>query len=230
MDIFRVVVFEPPGCKREPCEAAIWSPPGQPGSHQRDRRFPLTTTPALVATVAALSWLVPWLGTIIALTALAVVELPALVLKWPGSLLSVAAAASFTVLVFVILESGVEPRLFNRRRYNSLFIVLAVIALAKTFGILGSLLGPMAAVTIQAALEHAEASESAARPSGLRPGGPRCPHGGAAGRPRRQQRVSARMDQHCRPVGGLDRTGPRGGRRIRRGCRANSRMGAEGGG
>ena len=119
--------------------------------------------PALVATVAAVGWLVPWLGTIIALTALAAIELPALVLKWPGALLPVAAAASFTVLVFVILESVVEPRLFNRRRYNSLFIVLAAIALAETFGILGLLLGPMAAVTIQAALEHSERERVAAR-------------------------------------------------------------------
>ena len=39
--------------------------------------------PALLAVVAALSWLLPWLGAIIALTALAVAELPALVLDWP---------------------------------------------------------------------------------------------------------------------------------------------------
>jgi predicted PurR-regulated permease PerM len=119
--------------------------------------------PALVATVACLSWLVPWLGAIIALMALVVVELPALILKWPGSLLSVTASALFTVLVFVILESGLEPRLFNRRRYNSLFTVLAAIALAKTFGVLGLLLGPMAAVTIQAAMEHCERDRVAAR-------------------------------------------------------------------
>ena len=106
--------------------------------------------------VAALSWLLPWLGAIIALTTLVAAELPALVLNWPGSLFSVAMAAFFTVLVFVVLESCVEPRMFNRRRYNSLFIVLAVIALTETFGIPGLLLGPMAAVAIQATLEHVE--------------------------------------------------------------------------
>ena len=55
-----------------------------------------------------------------------------------------------------------EPRLFNRRRYNSLFIVLAVIGLAETFGILGLLLGPMLAVAIQATLEHLERERVAA--------------------------------------------------------------------
>ena len=53
--------------------------------------------------------------------------------------------------------------MFNRRRYNSLFIVLAVIALAETFGILGLLLGPMVAVAVQATLEHIERERVAAR-------------------------------------------------------------------
>jgi predicted PurR-regulated permease PerM len=119
--------------------------------------------PALLAVVAALSWLLPWLGAIIALAALVAAELPALVLNWPGSLFSVAMAAFFTVLVFVVLESCVEPRMFNRRRYNSLFIVLAVIALTETFGIPGLLLGPMAAVAIQATLEHVERKRITAR-------------------------------------------------------------------
>ncbi len=119
--------------------------------------------PALLAVIAALSWLLPWLGSIIALMALALVELPELILNWPDSLFSVALAALFTLLVFVILETKVEPRLFNRRRYNSLVIVLAVIALAETFGILGLLLGPMVAVAVQATLEHIERERVAAR-------------------------------------------------------------------
>jgi putative permease len=119
--------------------------------------------PALLALVAALSWLVPWLGVLVALIALAVAELPALVLAWPSSLLPVAAGAVFTVAVFMILEFGVEPRMFNRRRYNSLFIVLAVMALAETFGILGLLLGPLAAMAIQATVEHIERERVAAR-------------------------------------------------------------------
>ena len=112
--------------------------------------------PALLALIAALSWLVPWLGTMIALSALAVAELPALVLGGPGPLIRVLAAAVFTVIVFVLLETSLEPRLFNRRRYNSLFIVLAVMALAEQFGIFGLLLGPMVAVAVQAIVEHLE--------------------------------------------------------------------------
>ena len=64
-----------------------------------------------------------------------------------------------------------EPRLFNRRRYNSLFIVLAVIALAETFGILGLLLGPMVAVAIQATAGTCRARAGRFAPSGHRFGG-----------------------------------------------------------
>ncbi len=120
--------------------------------------------PALLALVAALSWLLPWIGAIIALAAVVLAELPALFLHGPGSLFSLAGAALFTVLVFFVLESGLEPRLFNRRRYNSLFIVVAVIALAETLGILGLLLGPMVAVAIQAAVEHVERRRDPPRP------------------------------------------------------------------
>ena len=119
--------------------------------------------PALLALVVALCWLLPWLGAILALTAVLLGELPALVLDWRGSLISVGAAAALTVVVFVILESVVEPRLFNRRRYNSLFIVLAVMALAETLGILGLLLGPMVAVAVQAIVEHIHREQLAAQ-------------------------------------------------------------------
>jgi putative permease len=120
--------------------------------------------PATLALVAAISWLVPWLGVLIALCVLGVCELPVLVLEWPRSLLPVGAAACFTMIVFAVLEFLVEPRLFNRRRYNSLFIVLAVMALAQTCGVMGLLLGPIAAVAIQASVEHFERQRLAAEP------------------------------------------------------------------
>jgi predicted PurR-regulated permease PerM len=118
--------------------------------------------PTLLAIAAALSWLVPWLGAIIALVVLGLAELPMLILGWPGTFVYVGAAAVFTIVVFVLLESVVEPRLFNRRRYNSLFIVLAVMALAETLGILGLLLGPLVAVAIQAIVEYLERERLAA--------------------------------------------------------------------
>ena len=164
--------------------------------------------PALLGLIAALAWMVPWLGAVIALTALALAELPALVLDWPGSPYAVAAAAALTVLVFTLLESAVEPRLFNRRRYNSLFIVLAVIALAESFGILGLLLGPMAAVAIQAAVEHIE-RQRVAGPAGLRSGRPRCPPGGPASDGRPGRRSSPNVDEHGRSAGGPDCPPPR---------------------
>ena len=112
--------------------------------------------------VAAASWLIPWLGALIALAALFLAQLPALLFNWPDSFVPFIAATCFTAAVFLTLEIGVEPRLFNRRRYNSLLVVVAVIALAETFGMLGLLLGPMAAVVVQATLEHIERQRVAA--------------------------------------------------------------------
>ena len=105
--------------------------------------------PAMLALTGRLSWLIPWFGVVITLLAMAIAELPALVLGWPGTALPVIAAAVYTVGVFATLEFAVEPRLFNRRRYNSLLIVVAAMALGKILGVLGLLLGPMLAVAIQ---------------------------------------------------------------------------------
>ena len=154
--------------------------------------------------IAALCWLLPWLGAVIALMALALADLPALVLNWPNSLIPLAMAALFTVLVFAILETCVEPRLFNRRRYNSLFIVLAVIALAETFGILGLLLGPMVAVAIQAALEHLERERIAAQRPAADLAGLEARIAELRSRAAFREDTSPRMDESCGTAGGPD--------------------------
>jgi hypothetical protein len=43
----------------------------------------------------------------------------------------------------------IEPRLFNRRRYNGLLVAVVVLAMAEQFGLAGLLLGPPLAGAIQ---------------------------------------------------------------------------------
>ena len=62
--------------------------------------------PALLAVIAALGWLLPWLGAIVALTALVVADLPALILNGPEALWPLGLAAGFTVLVFASWKSS----------------------------------------------------------------------------------------------------------------------------
>ncbi|HVC92964.1 MAG TPA: AI-2E family transporter [Pirellulales bacterium] len=112
--------------------------------------------PVLLAVCSAAAWLVPWGGVVIALALTAVLSLPIMVLDGQVSLdgqqtlWSTALPAMIaTVLVLSFLELVVEPRLFDRRRYNALLIMLVVIVLTEGFGIAGLLLGPPLAAAIQ---------------------------------------------------------------------------------
>ena len=98
--------------------------------------------PALLAVGSALAWLVPWLGVALALA-------PVVLLGLSSGPLPVLLAALYTILVFVLLEFMVEPRLHNRRQYNSLLLVLVALALGVEFGLVGVLLAPPLAAAIQ---------------------------------------------------------------------------------
>jgi putative permease len=103
--------------------------------------------PTLLAFVCALAWLIPWLGTALALVPVVLVGAVA------GPVIAVLAAI-YTVLVFVGLEFIVEPRLYNRRQYSSLLVVLAVIVLGQVFGVLGLLAAPPLAAALQILLSR----------------------------------------------------------------------------
>lgn len=98
--------------------------------------------PALLAVGSALAWLVPWLGVGLALV-------PVVLLGLSSGLLPALLAALYTILVFVLLEFVVEPRLYNRRQYNSLLLVLVGLALGVEFGLVGVLLAPPLAAALQ---------------------------------------------------------------------------------
>ena len=98
--------------------------------------------PALLAAVSAVVWLVPWLGAVLGLGFVLLAGLAA------GPWVTLAACI-YTLLVFALLEFGVEPRLYNRRQFSSLLVVVLVIALWNAAGLLGLLAAPPLAAALQ---------------------------------------------------------------------------------
>lgn len=98
--------------------------------------------PALLALFGGIAWLAPLVG--VALTVV-----PVLIVGWlEGPWLAIAAVL-YTVVILLVLELGIEPRLFNRRRYSSFLTVLTMLVLVEEFGILGLILAPPLAAAVQ---------------------------------------------------------------------------------
>ncbi|MBL8827932.1 MAG: AI-2E family transporter [Planctomycetaceae bacterium] len=121
--------------------------------------------PTLLAVCAAVLWLIPWAGFLFTLAAATLLSLPTLLGDQPASAWGpLGAAMGLTAAAFLMLELALEPRLFNRRRYNSLLIVLLVLMFTELFGLVGLLLGPPIGVLVQTLsrtwLRHRLASES----------------------------------------------------------------------
>ena len=98
--------------------------------------------PIALAVIGAIGWLIPWVGLLLAV-------IPALWVGLSSSLALGLIAAAFTIGVLCFLEFVVEPRLFNRRRFSSLLVVIVVLVLVDEFGLIGILLAPPLAAAIQ---------------------------------------------------------------------------------
>jgi predicted PurR-regulated permease PerM len=111
--------------------------------------------PVLLAVVGGLAWLLPWVGLLIAVLAVSLASLPALLFDVGAEgLLSLAGAVLATIGVLVFLELLLEPRLYDRRRFNPLLEVLVVVASFSALGVGGLLLGPPLAAAIQVCASH----------------------------------------------------------------------------
>ena len=106
--------------------------------------------PALAALVAGLAWLLPWVGVFFAVAGVMVLSVPSAVVDAGATWwLTAAAAIGYTIAVLVLMEWLIEPKLFNRRRYNGLLVAVVVLAMAEQFGLAGMLLGPPVAAAVQ---------------------------------------------------------------------------------
>lgn len=105
---------------------------------------------ALAAVVAGTLTLIPWLGTLFASAVVLILTSPKLV-DWTGDWTSPQswAALGAILVVLILLEFVVEPRLFQRDRYNALWTALTTILMAATWGIWGLLFGPLVGYVLQ---------------------------------------------------------------------------------
>ena len=91
--------------------------------------------PALLAVVGAVAWLVPVVGAVLA------VILPLLLGLLTGTQLSLLTVLS-TLIVLIVLQVWVEPRLFRRNWDNRVLTLVILLAMADAFGLLGIILAP----------------------------------------------------------------------------------------
>lgn len=105
---------------------------------------------ALAAVVAGTLTLIPWLGTIFASAVVLILTSPKLT-DWAGDWVSPQSwlALVSIVLVLCLLEFVVEPRLFQRERYNPLWIALTAILMAATWALWGLFFGPLVGYVLQ---------------------------------------------------------------------------------
>jgi putative permease len=98
--------------------------------------------PTLLAVVAAVAWLVPIVGA-----ALAVI-LPLLLGLLTGAQFSLLTVL-YTLIVLMVLQVWVEPRLFRRTRNNPILTLVILLAMADAFGLLGIIVAPPLSVVCQ---------------------------------------------------------------------------------
>ena len=98
--------------------------------------------PVLLALWAALTWLVPWVGVLLAVV-------PAVFVSWPLGATIVVLATVLTVIVFGIMEIWLEPRLYGRSQVSPVLVVILLMIMAQYAGVLGTLLAPPLAAAMQ---------------------------------------------------------------------------------
>ena len=104
--------------------------------------------PLILSGLAALAWLIPLLGALFAILPLLLVGL------LYGSFGLSLAAALCTIVILSGLELIVEPRLFNRRRYNATTTVLLMLIFVEGFGLVGLIMAPPIAAALQIFFNH----------------------------------------------------------------------------
>jgi putative permease len=98
--------------------------------------------PVLLAVVGALVWLIPWFGAVIAM-------IPPFLVGLSSGLPLGILAALYTLFVLVVQEYIIEPRIFRRKSYSAVILVLVILMLTDAFGLVGLLLAPLLSAFIQ---------------------------------------------------------------------------------
>ena len=64
------------------------------------------------------------------------------------------AAAIYSVVIFFLMEFIIEPRLYDRSKYGAILVILVMMAMVDVLGIMGLLLAPPLALTIQIIIDE----------------------------------------------------------------------------
>lgn len=100
------------------------------------------TYPFLTALVVALSWLVPLVGALLAVVGVTLLGLL-------SSPLIALFSIVYTILILLLMEFVVERYLYGQDGYSSVLVLLAMIAMADAFGLIGLLVAPPVALILQ---------------------------------------------------------------------------------
>lgn len=98
--------------------------------------------PALLAVTGAIARMIPVVGGVLALV------LPFVIGSLNGPQLALLSVL-YTILVLVILQISIEPRLFKIKQDNPLLTFVILLAMADAFGLLGIIVAPPISVIIQ---------------------------------------------------------------------------------
>jgi putative permease len=98
--------------------------------------------PTLLAVTGAIAWMIPVVGGVLALV------LPFVIGSLNGPQLALLSVL-YTILVLVILQISVEPRLFKIKQDNPLLTFIILLAMADAFGLLGIIVAPPISVIVQ---------------------------------------------------------------------------------
>ncbi len=98
--------------------------------------------PALLAVTGAIAWMIPVVGGVLALI------LPLMLGLLSSPQLAVMSVL-YTILVLVVLQVSVEPRLFKIKQDNPLLTFVILLAMADAFGLLGIIVAPPVSVILQ---------------------------------------------------------------------------------
>ena len=98
--------------------------------------------PFLLAFFAALAWLVPLLGGVIALV-------PLLMIGWLSGPVALLSGLVYTVAILIFMEFFVERRLHQHERYWGMLVVLLMLVLGDALGLLGLVVGGPRAVGLE---------------------------------------------------------------------------------
>ena len=99
--------------------------------------------PVLWGVIAGFTWLIPLVGGLFTIIPLAIFVWMTL------GPVTATLAVVYTVAVFALMEFVVERRLYTRDRYGRVLVLVIMVAMVDAFSLLGLLIAPLVATTIQ---------------------------------------------------------------------------------